>query len=79
MADFIKAKDGIVEGALQAVLDCKQKAKAIESLADSLSPLVEGDHAKEIVENIREGSAKLVHWLNVLYNRNAKEVFQIHP
>lgn len=79
MADFIQAQAGIVEAALQAALDCKQKAKAIESFADSIDPLVQGDHAKELVQNIRENSAKLVHWLNVLYNRNAREVFQTHP
>ena len=78
MADFIKTQAGIVGAALQAALDCKQKAKAIESFADSIDPLVEGEHAKELVQSVREGAAKLSHWLTVLYTRNAKEVFQAH-
>lgn len=42
-----------------------------------MEPLLDSSetHATELVNNIREGAAKLDHWIRTLYARNAKEAF----
>lgn len=74
MADFVKAQPGVVEAAVQSLLECRRAARKIEESIEGLAPLTEPG-AADLVENIREGAAKLDHWLKILYARNAKEAF----
>lgn len=76
-SDFIKAQPGVVEAAVQSLLECRRKARSIEESVESLIPLLEpsANYAAATTESIREGAAKLAHLLKVLYDRNAKEAF----
>jgi len=77
MPDFLRAQPGVVEAAVQALLESRRGARKIEEAIDSIVPLLDPSsaHALELAENIRETAGKLDHWLKTLYARNAKEAF----
>lgn len=74
-SDFLRAQPGVIEAAVQSLLECRRMARRIEESIESLTPLLEDPKAAEIAENIREGAAKLDHWIKMLYARNAKDTF----
>lgn len=77
MADFLKVQPGVAEAAVQSLLECRRMARRIEESIESMEPLLEPSAAValELIVNIREGAAKLDHWIRTLYARNAKEAF----
>lgn len=77
MPDFLKAQPGVVEAAVQSLLESRRAARKIEEGVESIIPLLDptASHALEIAENIRETAGKLDHWLKTLYARNAKDAF----
>lgn len=77
MSDFPQLHPGILEGAMQALLDAKRKASAIEDAVSGIIPLVENEETSKKLEEIREQSAKIAFTLQSIYNRNAKEAFKV--
>jgi hypothetical protein len=76
MSDFPKLQAGILEGAMQALLDCKRKITAAEDGISGIIPLVENEETEKKLEEIREWCAKAAFTLQTIYNRNAKEAFK---
>jgi hypothetical protein len=77
MSDFAKLQPGIVEGAMQALLEGKRRARELENFVDGIIPLVENDEQLKRLEEVREAAAKAAFVLQALYNRNAKEAFKV--
>jgi len=77
MSDFPKLQPGILEGAMQSLLDAKRKATAIEDCVSGIIPLVETEETVKKREEIREWSAKIAFTLQSIYNRNAQEAFRV--
>jgi len=74
MSDFVKMGPGLLEGTMQALLEARKSARAVETVADSLMPLANEETVKKL-EEVRESAAKMAYTLQSIYNRNAKEAF----
>ena len=78
MSDFGAMLPGVLEGAMQSLLDAKRKITAVEDAVSGLIPLVENKETADKLEEIREQCAKTAYALQSIYNRNAREAFKEH-
>jgi len=77
MSDFPKLQPGVLEGAMQSLLDAKRKITAVEDCVSGIVPLVDNPETEKKLEEIREMCAKAAFTLQSIYNKNAKEAFKI--
>ena len=76
MSDFAKLQSGVLEGAMQSMLESRRRLREVESMIEGVIPLTENTDTEKKLEEIREVVAKAGGDLQRIYNRNAKEAFK---
>jgi len=76
MSDFPKLQPGVLEGAMQSLVDGARRVREVEGMVNSIIPLTDNEEISKKLEEVRETCAKAAFTLQSIYNRNAKEAFK---